>query len=183
MPLNGLFTGALAGAIDAERRRCLIRRIGTASLPIEHEIRRHMNEARTMRGCRRGQCARTCLVDAVGHVDIGFSAVDRCISRRIDDEIRRKLCNESEHRILVGDIQFSARQGHQIRMGRGRALQGMAKLAICARDHHFHGKVTASANGLPAMSLAESCGSMPSSGHSISNAGSFQSRLCSFDGS
>ncbi len=83
----------------------------------------------------------------------------------------------------IANVERAMAKSDQFDTFRRALLQGLAKLAARAGDQHFHGKVTASASGLPATSLAESCGTMSPSGQSMPTDASFHSRLCSLAGS
>src|SRR5205085_3285472 len=75
----------------------------------------------------------------------------------------------------VGDVELGVPERPRHGGGRGLDAQGAPELTACARQQDSQGKVSTSASGGAAASLADRRGRTPGgSGHSMPSAGSFQ---------
>lgn len=174
-----VLAGCLAGAIDGLRVPGVIGPVATTAGAIEDEIGGDLDEAFARAGQRPGESAGCAGVDGVGKVGFALGAVDRSVCRRVQHEIGLFGIDYARDGLGIGEVQRSA-----IERDAGPAFgtggeQGLAKLTIDASDQGFHAKAFTSARGTPTASLAESFGSIPSSGQSMPTAGSSQARLAS----
>ena len=172
----------LACAVDRQRRRGNVLRIGVPRCSVEYVIRRivHHKRVRPLRlrrehfGCDR--------IDGEGSVAIGFGCVDLGVCRGIDDDRGPHRPHRGGDRVHVGEVERASTGCDEFPQRREQRLQFRADLTLDTRQQDgAQGKTSASFSSVPAASFAASVGTS-TSGHSIESAGSLHNSVRSCSG-
>ncbi len=110
------------------------------------------------------------------------SSLDRSISRGVHHQLRPGVLHDRGDGGGIGDVERIDIMGDDLGSGGCAGLQGVAELALGADDENLHANTSALSSDTPALSLAESCGSMSASGHAMPIAGSSHFSECSSAG-
>ena len=121
-----LLTGELrmAVGIDRRRRRALVARLMARA--IEHVVGRIVDEQRARAARRLGQHAGRHAVDRHRQLALVLGAIDRRISRGVDDDLRRQLAHERGKARGLGQIGTVAPAGNDF----AERLQAVLRLLV-----------------------------------------------------
>ncbi len=177
-----ILASGLARAINRLRIALVFGAIAVPGRTIENEIGRNLHQFSARAAQRRRESRRRSGVDRVGKIRFALRLVNRGIGGRIEHDIGPFSLDNAGNRCAIGKVKRPTIQSDTCPSLGCSAQQRLADLPVHAGYQRLHGKVLTSASDRPVVSLAESLGSIPSSGHSMPTAGSFQARLPSFCG-
>ena len=175
--LNGLLTGQLGFAVDVERRGRVVFLPGAGTLTVEHVVGGVMHQQCAIGLAPLGQRGRHVGVEHLRQLALfGFGLVHGRVGRGVDHNMGTHAIQQRAGGLGIGQIQLIDGDRHHLAQRLQGADQLPADLPGSACDYKLHSYTSASANGLPTLSLSDTRTTLApptcSSGQSMPSTGS-----------
>ena len=140
---NRLLASELGGAVDRQRRRCVVLAPGLRATAIKNVVGGVMHQQRAQLMRLPGQHGNRVGIDGSGTLGFLFGLVHRGVGRGIDDDIGRETAHGVSERVDLLEVTAQAVAAvavkrHQFAQWRQCALRLPAHLAILAQQQDFH---------------------------------------------
>src|SRR6267143_2135702 len=170
---NGLLSGELAAAVDAERNGFIFLGVWRASFTVEDVIGGKVDQQRAEAPAFLGQQSRRDSIDLQCDVRLGLGAIHGVIRGGVEDYVGPNAADELPNARRIGKIELLPAGRHDIAESGDGALQLPAELTVLAGDEDLQRKTSAWRSGVPRWSLSFRMGL--ATGHRIPTPVSFQS--------